>query len=568
MPKINIQVRNKIAVAEKAVYICGNSDYVVNFDFDSEWDEYQTKTARFTYEGRYTDVVFTGSQCEIPVISDTYSFSVGVFAGELHTTTPTRVACKKSILCGGGVPADPTPDVYTQIMEMLDGLSGVDPEMVAHAVESYLTENPVEVTDVVKTVNGTAPDESGNVEINVDVPVESVNGKTGAVELTAEDVGGFPAVTSFAAVGAVAGDYSGTTPGCIVKNSDIEGIGAPALVLFGTRGHYNVPVWVYSSDGKIYRAMCDYTNGIASYSGVVNVASVNGATPDDNGNVEIAVDSGVKSVNGLEPEEDGSIEITPADIGAQPEDYYVRFGQTASGEWVVDTATGYAQTLEAYNAGRTIRGLLDGIDITFKRYIEDGGVFLFQRFDPTVADQSTWFALLNNNTVEYMEIPAQGSFPNPNALTFTGAVEATYDGSEAVTVNIPEGGSGGGSAYQVLIDATVEAGVSYINCFEIPENANVLFLHISCGTGGDLNIRISSTETIEWSNAAYLGNPGNNHIYVVLYRNGSDWMVCPLIGCNQGIYPRRLEHRKYLAISYGSASGSTAETTILGGVLA
>ena len=27
--------------------------------------------------------------------------------------------------------------------------------------------------------------------------------------------------------------------------------------------------------------------------------------------------------------------------------------------------------------------------------------------------------------------------PNPNALTFTGAVSATYDGSEAKTVNIP-----------------------------------------------------------------------------------------------------------------------------------
>lgn len=147
MPEINIQVRNKIAVAEKAVYICGNSDFVVNFDFDSEWNEYQTKTARFTYEGRYTDVVFTGNQCEIPVISDTYKFSVGVFAGDLHTTTPARVACKKSILCGGGVPADPPPDVYAQIMEKLNSLSEVDPEMVSAAVRDYLQENPISEAD-------------------------------------------------------------------------------------------------------------------------------------------------------------------------------------------------------------------------------------------------------------------------------------------------------------------------------------------------------------------------------------------------------------------------------------
>ena len=32
--------------------------------------------------------------------------------------------------------------------------------------------------------------------------------------------------------------------------------------------------------------------------------------------------------------------------------------------------------------------------------------------------------------------------PNPNALTFTGAVTGTYDGSEALTVEIPSGGGG------------------------------------------------------------------------------------------------------------------------------
>ena len=34
------------------------------------------------------------------------------------------------------------------------------------------------------------------------------------------------------------------------------------------------------------------------------------------------------------------------------------------------------------------------------------------------------------------------TLPNPFALTFTGAVEGSYDGSKAVTVNIPMGGSG------------------------------------------------------------------------------------------------------------------------------
>lgn len=45
--------------------------------------------------------------------------------------------------------------------------------------------------------------------------------------------------------------------------------------------------------------------------------------------------------------------------------------------------------------------------------------------------------------------------PNPNALTFTGAVNATYDGSTAVSVEIPSGGSGGTDISLGLASAAV-----------------------------------------------------------------------------------------------------------------
>lgn len=118
---INVSVRNKIAVAQKdALYICGNSDFVVVFDFDDEWAGYDAKTARFKYNGTHQDIVFTGNECNVPIISGAYSFEVGVFAGDLHTTTPAYVSAKKSILCGDGVPEDPPEDVYNQIMELLN----------------------------------------------------------------------------------------------------------------------------------------------------------------------------------------------------------------------------------------------------------------------------------------------------------------------------------------------------------------------------------------------------------------------------------------------------------------
>ena len=121
---INVTVKNKIAanMTENVLYICGNSDFVINFDFDAEWDEFDTKTARFITDDRtYQDIVFQGSQCQIPIISDTYKIRVGVFAGNLRTTTSATISAKKSILCGNGSPAAPSDDVYNQIMELIKG---------------------------------------------------------------------------------------------------------------------------------------------------------------------------------------------------------------------------------------------------------------------------------------------------------------------------------------------------------------------------------------------------------------------------------------------------------------
>lgn len=148
MPEINIMIKNKIATKSNNVtYICDNSDYVINFDFDDEWDAYDTKTARFAYGGQYTDIIFVGNRCNVPVITNTYAFHIGVFAGDLHTTTPVRVPCRKSILSSASIHVDPTPDVYDQLMELIKGLDSVDPDDIAKAVADYLAAHPIEETD-------------------------------------------------------------------------------------------------------------------------------------------------------------------------------------------------------------------------------------------------------------------------------------------------------------------------------------------------------------------------------------------------------------------------------------
>lgn len=98
-----------------------NSDYVANFIFDDEW-EGKVKTVRFINNGEYVDVVLTDTDsCKIPLeVMKSGQLEVGVFAGNLQTTTAAKVAITASILEETGVPADPTDDVYTQIMEKLD----------------------------------------------------------------------------------------------------------------------------------------------------------------------------------------------------------------------------------------------------------------------------------------------------------------------------------------------------------------------------------------------------------------------------------------------------------------
>lgn len=139
---INVSVQNKIAAADGTIYICGNSDYLVEFDFDREWDAYEHKTARFIHGTTYTDQVFSGNLCPVPVLYNITSFRLGVFAGELSTTTPASVYAKKSILCDSGIPADPPISVYSQIMALLNDLNEASTEEVRAIVDEYMAEHP------------------------------------------------------------------------------------------------------------------------------------------------------------------------------------------------------------------------------------------------------------------------------------------------------------------------------------------------------------------------------------------------------------------------------------------
>lgn len=119
-------IKDKIIKLDKASLegkkvVSYNSGYIANFIFDEEWDGL-TKTVRFSNDGEYVDVILDDTNsCNIPLeVMKSGTLDVGVFAGNLQTTTVAKVPIVVSILEEYGSPAEPTPDVYSQIMEKLD----------------------------------------------------------------------------------------------------------------------------------------------------------------------------------------------------------------------------------------------------------------------------------------------------------------------------------------------------------------------------------------------------------------------------------------------------------------
>ena len=120
---IQIEIRDRVAhLIGKPKIICGNSDYTVTFAFDDEWTGVDVKTLRVSYNNKHSDYVFTGDTVELPPIVKAIEVHLGVFAGGI-TSTKVAVRAEPSILCEGGSVVDPKPDIYAQLVDLINTLS-------------------------------------------------------------------------------------------------------------------------------------------------------------------------------------------------------------------------------------------------------------------------------------------------------------------------------------------------------------------------------------------------------------------------------------------------------------
>lgn len=121
MKNLPITVEALRPVAEVKTIVCNNSDYMVVWDLDEDWDQ-AAKTMRCTWpDGTYQDVVFTGTEAALPPCPAPGRVRIGLYAGNIHTTRPAELVAFPSILSDGGSPAAPGVDVYAQLLDLLEG---------------------------------------------------------------------------------------------------------------------------------------------------------------------------------------------------------------------------------------------------------------------------------------------------------------------------------------------------------------------------------------------------------------------------------------------------------------
>lgn len=133
----------------KKSVIAWNTDYIVNFEFDEEWEDPKTIRIVNDKDDVICDKLFEGNTVELPKISNTSYIGIGIFCGDLKSTTPLMLSCDKSILDFEGEPLPPSEDVYIQILNSFNSLKN---DMTNYATTAYVDESIGNISSVLDTI--------------------------------------------------------------------------------------------------------------------------------------------------------------------------------------------------------------------------------------------------------------------------------------------------------------------------------------------------------------------------------------------------------------------------------
>lgn len=112
-------------MVEDVELVCGNSDYRVIFEFDEDWAKYNAKTALFVFGDTTVEVPFFGNVIEpedAVAIERATKCYVGVYTGDLITTTKAEIKCLPSIRDIAKKASPPKEDVYLRLIKLLNDI--------------------------------------------------------------------------------------------------------------------------------------------------------------------------------------------------------------------------------------------------------------------------------------------------------------------------------------------------------------------------------------------------------------------------------------------------------------
>lgn len=313
--------------------------------------------------------------------------------------------------------------------------------------QTKLADNVVTPTPKKLKFTGAVTEEfDGSAEVTIPIPVvsgeggvsgvNSVNGKTGVVTLTAEDVGAVP--TNAPHITSASPEFFVRVSGTVGTVTDFDGdalinvdsISANRLKRGTTFPNPNAITFTGAATGK-YDGSAPLT---------VNI-------PEGGGKVE--------SVNG----ETGTVVLDAEKVGAIPK-------QLESLDTASDSELVVCSTPGVYRTAKKVSGA-----------VIMPGTIGSEQIDPSVLENATVGTgaitsdKIANGAVTSEKIApgviptVPSKLPNPQALTFTGAASGTYDGSQALTVNVPSGGRPNYEykAYQTTVkDKSIIFRVKYV----------------------------------------------------------------------------------------------------------
>lgn len=452
MAQLEFTVRNQtIHRDDSFVVVAKSQNYLyAHFTFATDdWAEAGSKTAIFEHGGTaYTTLVNADGDCLVPweVLTDTGEMTVSVFAGDLITVNTAKVYIHKTGYREDSENTEePTPSIYNQIIQEFDAdkeiMIGIRDSVSGYAtqVEGYAqsAQESKEAAESAETATSAYAESASQSAEQAQQAASSAEQNAEIVQSAAENIG------------QTIEDYLDEHPVTVTETDPT----VPAWAKEPTK-----PTYTASDVGAISAATTIIPNG----------TNLNNLT--EHGIYIVESLASANTMYNIPARSAGRLWVTQlTEQGNQIAQFFIRTSVNSVIYYRVMNVS-WGEWTSVYNSvpgGIPKTDLAIGVQLSLNK-----------------ADSALQTAPVSSVNGETGEVVIS-SLKNPQKLTFTGAVNAEYDGSSALTINIPSGGGGGGGGISFHICTSGEYNAQ-TGIPTITNPSEDTFYLVPDGSGNDL----------------------------------------------------------------------------------